>query len=74
VKRLARILHRIYLKYRIAKLRSDMALANDQYDDAMALADKIDAWRIDAHQRMRSLRARFALIERPEILLQEALR
>lgn len=74
MQKLMAALKRAVLKFRIESLKSDMLLADERRSYALMTAESIDSWQIDAHCRLRSLRARYALLERPEILLKEAIR
>lgn len=64
---------RFILKQRIEMLRSDMALADERREYAQVTVDSLDLWTIDAHRRLRSMRARLALMQRPDVLLEEAM-
>lgn len=64
---------RFVLMQRIEMLRSDMALADERRQYAQITVDSIDLWMIDAHRRLRSMRARHSLMQRPDVLLAEAM-
>lgn len=74
MKKAVAALKRFILKYRIDSLRGDIALGYERQALAQRTVDSMDAWLIEAHLRLRSLRSRLALIERPEVLLKEAIR
>jgi hypothetical protein len=66
-------LKRVILKYRIDSLRADIACADERRSYAQSTVDSVSLWERGAYTRLRSLRSRLALIERPEILLKEAI-
>jgi hypothetical protein len=74
VKPLALAIRRFILKYQISALRSDMHVTDEQREYTRRKLASMEAWTNDAHRRLRQMRANLACIERPEILLREALR
>jgi hypothetical protein len=74
VKRLALAIRRFILKQQIATLRSDMLVTEERREYAQANLASMELWILDAHRRLRQMRANLASIERPDVLLREALR
>lgn len=72
--KLLRRFRRFMLKQRIEMLRSDVFLALERQRNARITIEGVDVWVHDAHKRIRKLRANLALLERPEVLLKEAVR
>jgi hypothetical protein len=65
---------RFILKQRIEMLRADIAMAVDRRYYAQLTIESADKFYADAHQRLRRLRGQLSLLERPETLVEEALR
>lgn len=67
-------LHRFILKQRIEMLRSDVFCMLERQHNARITLDSVEEYINRAHLRIRKLKANLALIERPEVLLKEAIR
>lgn len=67
-------LHRFILKQRIEMLRSDVFIMLERQRSARLTLESAEEWINRTHLRIRKLKANLALIERPEVLLKEAIR
>jgi hypothetical protein len=67
-------LRRFILKQRIEMLRSDVFVMLERQRLARLTLEGCDECINNAHFRLRKLKANLALIERPEVLLKEAIR
>jgi predicted GNAT family N-acyltransferase len=56
------------------RLRADMLVTEERRQYAQITIDSIDVWTHEAHRRLRQMRANLACIERPDVLLREALK
>jgi hypothetical protein len=67
-------LKRFILKQRIEMLRADVFVTLERQRHARITVESCEEWISQAHLRLRKLKANLALIERPEVLLKEAIR
>lgn len=73
MKWLIRRFQRFLLKQRIELLRADIAVVGERREQSLVNAEAAQAWLDGAHQKLRSMRANLACIERPQVLLDQAL-
>lgn len=65
---------RFILKQRIEMLRADVFVMMERQRNARITVESCEEWITHTHYRLRKLKANLALIERPEVLLKEAIR